>query len=46
MGRRRGRGDWNSRGDVMLWALELSEVAWGVLKYVVRLPLLLLRFLV
>lgn len=46
MSRRRRRGDWNSRGDVVLGALELSEVAWGVLKFVVRIPLLLLRFLV
>jgi len=46
MGRRRRRGDWNSGGTVALWVLELGDVLWVVLKFVVRLPLLLLRFLV
>lgn len=46
MGRRRRRGDWNSRGDVALGALELSELLWGALMFVVRLPLILLRLLV
>lgn len=46
MSRRRRRGDGNSRGAVALWVLELGDVLWVVLKFVVRLPLLLVRLLV
>ena len=46
MGRRRRRIDRSSDGDVLAVLLELSEVLWVVLKFVVRVPALLLRLLI
>lgn len=42
---RRRRRDRTSTGDVVSVALELSDLLWGVLAFVVRLPLMLLRLL-
>lgn len=43
MRRRRRRADRSSAGDMVFGLLEIFEVLWSLVKFVVRIPLLVLR---
>ena len=43
--RRRDRREQSAKGDLLAGALEMADVLWPVLTFVLRIPALLLRLL-